>query len=426
MGIITDNGKPRDVEAIAYEDDFPFPYNNFVYVVHVDLGPSHATKPAQRQPGTHPIPTDIDTFIIRLPNPLSGYNDRIRVENEVAALSLARDALQANFPAFVPRVFGWGSGQLGQGWILEEYMAGSPLLDDFGKMTDEDKANILGQMADVLSTLQRYQLPSTVRDFGGLGFGPSGEYTSAPLSILNAGPFATYEDLVKATIQSKLVKADSDPQVLGWQANGIRARLDKFIADGLHPALSDLGDYPKVLVHADLSTPRCSWPQIGLNFIKIADFPKATDNFLYDRSTKKLTALIDFDFAHVATFADEFFRSLGADIGQFPSAREGGESLALHRAMLCGFPDPLPPPTEEVQWSSAKAWDDALRERGAVRPSTIKNIAGLSDLFWLSGQILPFKLCNEVVVMNSTEVQLGHRKEAGEERLTGFLHDHGY
>ena len=51
---------------------------------------------------------------------------------------------------------------------------------------------------------------------------------------------------------------------------------------------------------------------------------------MYDVNTKKLTALIDFDFAHVVTYADEFFRSLGADIGQFFSAREGGESSKLH------------------------------------------------------------------------------------------------
>ena len=54
----------------------------------------------------------------------------------------------------------------------------------------------------------------------------------------------------------------------------------------------------------------------------------------------RLTALLDFDFSHIATFADELFRSLGADIGQFPSPREPGESLALRTAMLTGFPDP--------------------------------------------------------------------------------------
>lgn len=147
---------------------------------------------------------------------------------------------------------------------------------------------------------------------------------------------------------------------------------------------------------------------------------------MYDPGTKRLTALLDFDFSHIATYADEFFRSLGAGIGQFPSQRESGESFALRTAMLTGFPDPLPPSTDEVQWPSAKAWDDALRERGAQRPGTIEDIAALSDLFWLSGQILPFKLCNEVVVGNSSQEQLAARKSSGEGLLINFLNDHGY
>ena len=88
-----------------------------------------AHNQAQRQPGTHTIPPGLDAFIIRLPNPISGYNDKIRVQNEVAALSVARDALQAKFPGFVPRVFGWGSAKHGRGWILQEHMAGRPLLN---------------------------------------------------------------------------------------------------------------------------------------------------------------------------------------------------------------------------------------------------------------------------------------------------------
>ena len=109
-------------------------------------------------------------------------------------------------------------------------MAGKPLLDDFHQMSDNDKAFMLGQIADVLTILQQYQLPATIRYYGGLDFGPSGEYVSAPLSILDAGPFTTYAGLVKSTIQSKLAKADTDPQVQGWRANGVRARLDNFIA----------------------------------------------------------------------------------------------------------------------------------------------------------------------------------------------------
>lgn len=241
------------ITPVAYEENFPFPYNNFVYAVNVDLETSHARNRAQWQPGTQAIPPGLDSFIIRLPNPISGYNDKTRVENEVASLSIARDALQAKFPGFIPRVFGWGSARHGQGWILQEYMTGSPLLDDFSQMSDANRACILRQMADVLSGFQLIELPANIRDYGGLGFGPSGEYVSAPMSILDAGPFPTYEDLVKATIQSKLAKTDTDPQVEGWRANGVRTRLEKFIAEGLHVAMKSMGSFPKALVHADFS-----------------------------------------------------------------------------------------------------------------------------------------------------------------------------
>lgn len=152
----------------------------------------------------------------------------------------------------------------------------------------------------------------------------------------------------------------------------------------------------------------------------------APDNFLYDKDTMRLTALLDFDFSHVASFADEFFRSLCSDIGQFPSSRDSEGLVALRNAMLTGFPDPLPQSNDEVQWPSARAWNDALCERNAQKPSSIKDIALLSDMFWLSGQILPFKLCNPIVVKNSSSSQLLTRKKAGEENLIKFLNDYGY
>lgn len=82
---------------------------------------------------------------------------------------------------------------------------------------------------------------------------------------------------------------------------------------------------------------------------KNTDLNEAPDNFLYDKGTMRLTALLDFDFSHIATFADEFFRSFSAGIGKFPSPRESGEPLALRKAMLTGFPCPLPPSNDEVE-----------------------------------------------------------------------------
>lgn len=81
--------------------------------------------------------------------------------------------------------------------------------------------------------------------------------------------------------------------------------------------------------------------------------------------------------------------------------------------MLHGFPQPLPPDTDEVDWAAAKAWDDAIKSRNLQRPATIPCMSVVADIFWLSSQILPFKLCNQVVVGNSTEEQLARRKTDG-------------
>ena len=198
------------------------------------------------------ISRDLSTFIIRLSNPTSGYNDRVRVENEVAALSLAREALKSTLPHLVPRVFAWGSAAAGQGWILQECMPGRPVLADFDGFNDQEKAATLGQMADVLACFQRYKLPNSVEEYGGLSFDSAGHYVSAPLSIMDGGPFSTYEELVRMTIQSKLSQADDDHQVNGWRENNVRSRLDSFLANGLHQAVSDAVSKPdKVLVHAD-------------------------------------------------------------------------------------------------------------------------------------------------------------------------------
>jgi len=205
----------------------------------------------QQLPGVHEIPYGLSTFVIRLTNSAAGYNDKNRVENEVAALSIARDALRTKLPHLVPRVFGWCSASNGQGWILQERMPGTPLLEDFDSMSDEAKGIILGQIADIVACFQRYQLPYTIREYGGLDFGPSGEYVSAPLSILDGGPFSSYEAFVRGIVQSKLAKADADPRVNGWRENNVRSRLDKFITHGLRSIMEDMNNCRKVLVHGD-------------------------------------------------------------------------------------------------------------------------------------------------------------------------------
>ncbi|KAI9703535.1 MAG: hypothetical protein M1820_005839 [Bogoriella megaspora] len=398
--------KPHKIKSIAYEEGFPFPYNNFVYGVEISLeDPTEDLYVGQNRPGTQAIPAGTSSVVIRLSNFAWGYNHAVRVENEVAALSMARDALGAELQHLVPRVFAWSPATADQGWILQEYMPGQPLLEDFKVMKEQDQAKILGQMADVLGCFQAYEIPTSVQGYGGLRFGQAGEYLSAPLSLLDGGPFPTYEALVRKTIESKLHEAENDRYVQGWRDSDVRSRLEDFLARGLHRTMSaSLDGLRKALVHGDLST----------------------DNLLYDKETLRLTAVLDFDFAHVATIGDDFFRSLGHGIGRFPDTREDEEINQLHVAMLKGFPGLLPANNDKVNWIAARTWDDALRERNIARPSTIPDITTLADLFWLSSALLPFKLCNEVVVSNSTPEQLRRWKDIVTAQLQKFLSDYGF
>ncbi|KAF4547650.1 Hypothetical protein D9617_38g090900 [Elsinoe fawcettii] len=374
----TFSSNPKAIQPLAYEEDFPFPYNNFVYLVSRETTGSSGTKRSEL-PGTQSIPEDQHDFIVRLPNPLSGYNDTVRVENEGASLQLAREALSPGLPGLVPCVYGWSSAKDGQqGWILQEYKKGHGLLDNFDSMDNEKQAIILGHMADILKVLQNFGLPSSVTKYGGLTFDSNGDIVSAPMSIQQGGPYESYHDLVLGTIRSKLQKADQDPIVDGWKGHGIRNRIDHFLESRFDTIMSSVTQTKKTLVHADF-----------------------------------------------CTVADEFFRSLGHGIGRFPDPRDGPETLPLHDAMLHGFPDPLPQPSDDIRWSAARTWDDALQTRDMWRPRNIPGMTELSELFWLSSQILPFKLVNEVVVGNSSEDQLLARKKEGEVLLDHFLRKHG-
>ncbi|QIW99938.1 hypothetical protein AMS68_005456 [Peltaster fructicola] len=309
----------RDHDIIHTQSGLHCPSTRFVFAVEVKQPElTCGSKLQQRErPGVQNLPSTLPTLIFRMLNPISGFHE-------------------------------------------------------------QEKANVLAQMADILACLQRFELPSTLDEYGGISFDESGRYISTALSIYPGGPFAH-----------------------GWRDHNIRQRLDNFLSAGPHSVFQQILPIKRVLVHADFSI----------------------DNVLYDDSSKQLTAVFGFDFAHVSSIADEFFRSLGYNIGRFPSIRDDEpELIKLHNAMLTGFPGGLhTTPQDDVDWPVAKAWDDALKERKFECPATITNMAVLADIFWLSSQILPFKLRNEVVVGNSTEEQLRQRKAEGEALLGAFL-----
>jgi aminoglycoside phosphotransferase (APT) family kinase protein len=84
-------------------------------------------------------------------------------------------------------------------------------------------------------------------------------------------------------------------------------------------------------------------------------------NFLIDPETIHLTALLDFDFSHIASPAEEFFYPFFLIHGILASTFEYEEHDALRIAQLHGFQAEVELPStqgdSDIDWQIAKAWD---------------------------------------------------------------------
>ena len=78
------------IKPIDYDPYCQFPYNNFVYCVDL-VRPFDNDETLMNyisQPGVVSIPSGTTRLVMRLSNAAAGLNDRNRVENEVAAMTL--------------------------------------------------------------------------------------------------------------------------------------------------------------------------------------------------------------------------------------------------------------------------------------------------------------------------------------------------
>ncbi|KAL8351109.1 hypothetical protein RB601_000767 [Gaeumannomyces tritici] len=396
LGLRGEDLERTTVDPIHYDPDCPFKYNNFIY--HIRLPPSaalfHGTTvetQCHQQQSCVPIPAGTNDFILRLTNQdAEGAHYATRVENEVAIMTLASAALRSVELDVVPRIFAWASGATSQGWILQERMPGTPGDEAFKTMSLDVKKVVVRDMARVLKGLQSCKLPDSITGFGGLTFDGSGRIVSGPMFDVGAGPWPSYQQYYLERLQRMLAKADANPTIQGWRANGVRERLDAFLQNAL-PGLfaSFTSKDRKVIVHGDFNT----------------------NNILVDPTSGRLTALVDYDFSTILHPSFEFFRSFNGDMGQLQgwSGDVTNESsamikakMALREGKLTGtFPNDLPGPKcleegEELtwDWDLAKAWENSLKEVGAERPSTMAGIENIADLDALLNAILPWQLDN--------------------------------
>lgn len=112
-------------------------------------------------------------------------------------------------------------------------MPGVPLAETFGKtMSLDQKKGILAQIVGLLKALQDYPLPATIKAWGGVTFDDSSAIVSAPMTSVGTGPWHSLEDSFRGRLKVALTKADKNPNLQGWRANGVRERVDAFIEHG--------------------------------------------------------------------------------------------------------------------------------------------------------------------------------------------------
>jgi hypothetical protein len=124
----------------------------------------------------------------------------------------------------------------------------------------------------------------------------------------------------------------------------------------------------------------------------IADFYTAAENILIDPETHRITGLLDFDFSHIASQADEFFYSFMEFGGLVPGPFEGDDLERLRDYQIQGFPDSAP--SEEVEnatvdWNMARLWQAAQRKHGVNGPANIERITELADIYWFLLDVCP-------------------------------------
>ncbi|KAK2048620.1 hypothetical protein LZ31DRAFT_538756 [Colletotrichum somersetense] len=146
---------------------------------------------------------------------------------------------------------------------------------------------------------------------------------------------------------------------------------------------------------------------------------------LFDKKAKKVTAVLDFDFASVSHPFEEFismsFNHTGGNIGD--------DDTAINQAILSG--DFTTPPADLdkeslKEWELAKTWNSVLQESVALAPSQIDGVNQIRDLMRLQRFLCPHWLGSASVLEELDEVKRAELRAKAEADLVGWLKKHGY
>lgn len=248
---------------MEYDEACPFPYNNFIYKITLSRPASSDDFKDTLSPCTSLPPQDgVSALVMRLSNlAAEGLNQSNRVENEVAALHLARKGLSTatarpELAAVIPAVYDWKRAEGAHlGWIMMGFLPGTSLDQHFGSLKEAEKQDVLAQLSDIFAGIQRTSLPAGVTSYGGMKVNEKGEIVSGQMTTLGGGPWDTYGGFLRARLHSQLGGADGSEVLQGWRPNGVRDRVDAFLDFRLEKAMEEAGVdmTARALVHGDFS-----------------------------------------------------------------------------------------------------------------------------------------------------------------------------
>lgn len=111
---------------------------------------------------------------------------------------------------------------------------------------------------------------------------------------------------------------------------------------------------------------------------------------LFDQTSNRLTALLDFDLAHIATPADEYFYSFRTVGALLAGPFEEGDEGQLRRCLLDGFDGNVPAQNDgKVDFEIAQMMDKEFVRAGVLRPADIQGAGELSGLNWFLEDVSP-------------------------------------
>jgi hypothetical protein len=146
---------------------------------------------------------------------------------------------------------------------------------------------------------------------------------------------------------------------------------------------------------------------------------------LFDKGTKRITAVVDFDFSQVSNPSEEFMillNELGCNIA-------AGADNKIKAAILSGdFTTPTANLDEEYtkKWEVAKAWNTAMKKSGVVSPSDIKGVNEILEMSRFGDLLCPWQLNYEPTLERMGDEEKAEWRAKTEADLVQWLEKYGF